>query len=236
MTDQAIISIPINTSTSTNVGSVNEANYNVARIVGMAAIALTLNVVAPSTASSHTIVGNGFNAGSYPTVPNSTRLKTTQRKRKIGINNDDLSIFIDNTGDNEVLSKIQSTSSHMITLQQRVESFYDLSDDWDGYGGDAPDQETINNVFRFLRMIPGDYINNLSEYRLAPTSYGTVVIEWDVSEQDFFHVEIGYDQIAYFYEIEGEKGDSGENIQFNSNDYLEDVLATLGKLYPTAVA
>lgn len=228
MTDQLTLSIHTNTATTT------AGNYNVASIVGLA-LALTLNMTTVPAAASRLGTGTSLSAQNFTARPNLSINSHQRKKRKSGINKGSLCVVADNTSDNQI-SRISLTSDHMDTLLKKVESFTNLNDGWDGHEGDAPDQETVNNAITFLSSIPNTYINNLSQYRLAPTSYGTIVMEWKAFNSDFVYVEIGYDQIAYFWEIDGEKSDSDENILINSDKYYNGVVAALSKLYSPVLA
>ena len=226
MPDQIIVFMPATASTM-NAG--NGSNGRPGIIGGMIAVVLTLNMSIP-TASTSTI-GEGMISG----VPASTYVPESAygsitRRRKNDQGSSRVSTPVDHTSNNQV-SSVPSASDHMSTLLTRVDSFAHLSDGWDGYEGDAPDQATVNNVVSFLGSLPSTFINNLTEYSLKPTSYGTINLEWALHDTDFVSVEIGHSQIAYFYEVKGVKGESSENIIFGSENYTSGVFSALKSLY-----
>lgn len=196
---------------------------------GVFALALTLNIGATTAAASST--GSGITTTS-PVSKTATEspLPNTGRKRRIKQISSAISIVTDNTSNNEV-SSLSSSSDHMSTLLKRVDSFAHLKDGWDGYGGDAPEQATVDNMIAFLSLVPSNYINNLSEYSLMPTSYGTITLEWSTDDDSFVSVEVGHDQIAYFYDIHGEEGTSNGNIQIKSENYSDGIVSALERLY-----
>jgi len=84
-----------------------------------------------------------------------------------------------------------------------IESFRNLKENWDGYGAIVIPEETIKLTKKFLLSIPEEILNQLPTPYVAPSSHGTIVIEWDwwnAYPQDncFIEFEIGYIRSGYF--------------------------------------
>jgi len=124
-------------------------------------------------------------------------------------------------------------AKHMDTLKKRINSFKSLEDGWDGYGGEPPMEEVINNALTFIQEIPSPFIHLLEADNLYPTPYGTISIEWSRAEDQFVSIEIGTDKVAYFYENLEDIGESPSNLEFSQKQYSQSILIALKNLYHT---
>lgn len=207
----------------------NDVNNSWAKYsVLLTASFLTINIGADNVSASSTSTGINSFIGLLKYSDQSLK----RRRKSLDYNQRVSSRLFDNTGDNQIADH-SLASDHMNVLINKVASLSNLEDGWDGYGGSAPVKEAVWNTITFLNEIPLKYINYLSEERLTPTSYGTISVEWIGTEDDFFSVEVGAHEIAYFYEIGGEDGDSDGNIKINSNSYSERIVFILNKLFST---
>jgi hypothetical protein len=124
-------------------------------------------------------------------------------------------------------------AKHMDTLKKRINSFKSLEDGWDGYGGEPPMEEVINNTLTFIQELPSPFVHLLQADNLYPTPYGTISIEWSRADDQFVSVEIGTEKLAYFYEILQNPGESPDNLDFSQKEYSQDIIAVLKELYHT---
>ena len=124
-------------------------------------------------------------------------------------------------------------AKHMDTLKRRINSFKSLEDGWDGYGGEPPMDDVINNALTFIQEMPSPFVHLLQADNLYPTPYGTISIEWSRADNQFVSVEIGTAKLAYFYEILESQGESPGNLDFSQKQYSQDIIAALKNLYHT---
>lgn len=214
-----------------NSGNLNKASW-VSGLVVAAALGLNFGCANASTSS---LVSRA--------VPSASIAKAfadpySHRKRKNGFASpsSSLEVVLDNTNNSDQISSISLTNDHMSTLIKRADSFFGLAEGWDGYDADAPDKDAIYNTISFLKSIPSAFTSHLSEYSLVPTNYGTITVEWSNDDDNFVSVEIGYDQIAYFYEIHGESWASEENYKVKSDNYTDGIISALSRLYSHSIA
>ena len=79
-------------------------------------------------------------------------------------------------------------------IKLKIEKFGNLKYNWDGYGGDIPEKETLLNVLNFFKKLPIEILDKLNSEDLSPTPYSTITCDWykdnDISN-NFISLEIG---------------------------------------------
>ena len=87
-------------------------------------------------------------------------------------------------------------------IKLKITEFRNLKYNWDGYGGDIPDEEALLNVLCFFEELPEEILDKLNNDDLAPTPYGTITCDWykDIDDitNNFISIEIGIKHFGYF--------------------------------------
>ena len=64
-------------------------------------------------------------------------------------------------------------------------------------------QEVFNNSLKIIDDLYPSLSQELNVDKLYPTSYGTVIMDWEKGNGDIFSLEIGSKSIGYFIEKNG---------------------------------
>lgn len=94
-------------------------------------------------------------------------------------------------------------SEYIVSLCDKIDEFSLLEENWDGYGASVIDDKIITNTKKFLlRLLFCEeiYVDNEDIY---PTPYGSLVIDIRIGKNNRISLEIGYNSIGYFTEVEG---------------------------------
>jgi hypothetical protein len=215
-------------SASTSSNSITSYAFHV-----MFGAALTFGAVVGTGAGTSS--SSYINISSYPTATKLASKPVGARKKKESVYEQQDFAYNVESHSNDQISLFTTNSDHMNTLLDKVSMFAGLEDDWDGYGGVAPYHRTLSNTVNFLKTIPTAFTKSLSEDNLNPTSYGTITVEWKAQSNNFFTVEIGDDQIAYFFRVNDFKGSSGKNIDIQDIDYSS-IINVLSRLSSSSQA
>lgn len=108
------------------------------------------------------------------------------------------------------------------TLVSKLNSYLSLSDDWDGYGGVAPNKETVDDAMRLLHLLP----NHISIPKPMLGNLGTIGYYWDKGN---LYAEICFDgdqTFWYYAKIDNiEIGD--EDVSLNANSLPVKLISVL---------
>ncbi len=101
-------------------------------------------------------------------------------------------------------------------------SYLSLPDDWDGYGGVAPNRQTVDDAMSLLRLLP----KHISVPKPTLGNSGTVGFYW---EKENFYAEICFEgDKAFWYYAEDARNEIGEDIVYLDTDALpEDLILFL---------
>jgi len=119
---------------------------------------------------------------------------------------------------------------HVGLLCKHLQSFLNLTDNWDGYGAVPPSEQAIDEVTRLLNNLPSQWALRLHSDGLTPTPYGTITLDWAVGA-DYVNVEVGDNQWAYTAEI-GEELLSSPNTVFPNATLQQQIVQVLQALFP----
>jgi hypothetical protein len=89
---------------------------------------------------------------------------------------------------------------HWRGLNNRLNDFAKLPDNWAGEGSTAVSAIVISNARAFLHSIGDDYTLKLDEEGLTPTPHGTINLDW-ATENGSLSVEIGRTRMAFVAEL-----------------------------------
>ncbi|GAB3728932.1 hypothetical protein GCM10027594_11020 [Hymenobacter agri] len=105
-----------------------------------------------------------------------------------------------------------------------------LQDGWAGEGSVPPSKEAIAMATDFLAALEPRYVAHLNIDDVVPSPYGTISLEWMNKGREYVCVEVGDDEIGYFYNLHGEESTSedkplspGESIVNHVGYLLEDL-------------
>lgn len=114
---------------------------------------------------------------------------------------------------------------HLQGLKNEIDSFVELENNWDGYGGVPVLQAIADKAKQFVSLLNDTFIDFITD--IFPNPHGTITIEWENSSQEKLSLEIGKDNYSYFIEIgNNPKFFNGQNIPS-----LEVFSSHLGEIY-----
>ena len=90
-------------------------------------------------------------------------------------------------------------------LVGRLRMISDLRPNWDGYDATPPKQLVIVNARKFLQALDNENIY-VDEENVYPTPYGSIIIDIVNDNEDCISIEIGHEEIGWYYEIENKIG------------------------------
>jgi hypothetical protein len=115
-------------------------------------------------------------------------------------------------------------------IEKRINSIKYLETNWDGYGGDAPDEKVINNSIQFVSKLPGSLQSEIKPEKVIATPYGTIVFDFE-RNQNLISIEVGEKNIGFFSEFSDRNNISVDKTSFNSNNLPVELIAAFHKLY-----
>jgi len=115
-------------------------------------------------------------------------------------------------------------------LLNKINSFGNLSQNWDGFEADALDSRTILNSNKFVQKLPSSIVSKLNKENVTPTPYGTIVLDWKAGD-DLISVEIGVTKIGFFSEINELHNPSIEGVPYNENELPIELVQAFKKLF-----
>jgi len=113
----------------------------------------------------------------------------------------------------------------------KIAAFADLAEDWAGEGAVAPSNEAIKKAVDFLSGLAPNFVAHLNCDDIVPSPYGTISLEWTNKRRDFVCVEVGDDEIGYFYELNGIEETSDNDVLFSQDSASSVIGYLLGDLY-----
>lgn len=102
---------------------------------------------------------------------------------------------------------------------------------WDGYEAIPPSKQVVNNAINFLENLPESYkkILNLDEINITP--YGTIVMEWYNSYNNFLSIEIGKTKLGFISNTPDGTNPFLESTEFNPNEIDEKIFEIFIKIF-----
>lgn len=99
-------------------------------------------------------------------------------------------------------------SSKYFLFQERISELMYIEDNWDGYGGYAPDINIAKKVEKFIKRLPQNYLNALVEDGIFPNPHGTITVEWR-KESNVVSIEFGQTNSGFYSILDGQKESEG---------------------------
>lgn len=95
----------------------------------------------------------------------------------------------------------QNKESIYHKLVNKIDYFCHLSDNWDGEGAIAPDEQVRTNALLLLDWLfeaHGQWIDCLEEVSLHALPHGTIRFAWYVNNIKTLSIEVGATKLSYF--------------------------------------
>jgi hypothetical protein len=81
-----------------------------------------------------------------------------------------------------------------------------------------------NNCLKFLEHLSPNLCDNLGKDDIYHSNYGTVILEWNKSNNELFSLEIGKESIGYFIEKNGVDTKQIDSLSLSENEFQNTVL------------
>jgi len=108
-------------------------------------------------------------------------------------------------------------------LETRIRDFLKLENDWDGFGGVSPSQQTVNDVIVFIDKLP---TNGIPPAKLMLASDGIIGLYWD-NKNNYIDICFFGDGTFWYYARDDKNHEIGaDNISLKTDipkellDYL----------------
>ncbi|HEY1018437.1 MAG TPA: hypothetical protein VGE25_05535 [Sediminibacterium sp.] len=115
-------------------------------------------------------------------------------------------------------------------VESKINSFKHLSNNWDGFGADVPDDKVINNSIKFASNLPDAIRSEINPESVVATPYGTIVFDIEHNE-DLISIEIGEKNIGFFSDFSDSDNISLDGVLFNPNNLPIELVSAFSKLY-----
>lgn len=122
-----------------------------------------------------------------------------------------------------------SMTSPATAVKNRISEIDHLSDNWDGFGGIAPESLVIKNSFKFLDLLLNTGIDCIDSDDIYPTPYGSIVIELN-SSHGLLSIEIGRQSVGFFTDFTKHENISSEGERTDFRSIPDNLLEALSIL------
>ena len=96
-------------------------------------------------------------------------------------------------------------TTNFTILVNRLRMISGLTPNWDGHNAMPPKQLVVVNARKFLQLLDNEDIY-VDEEDVYPTTYGTIVVDIVNDDEDYISIEIGLEEIGWYYDIEDQIG------------------------------
>lgn len=133
-----------------------------------------------------------------------------------------------NDGDTRFIS----IKDHYEWLKNKVRSFVELEDNWDGYEAGPTLPEVAENAEILINCLNADFIERV--FDVYPNPHGTMSIEWQNDNGEKLSLEIGKTKYSYFvkYNNKNPKLVDGQSMKYN----VKCIIAELRDLFMGQIA
>lgn len=87
---------------------------------------------------------------------------------------------------------------------ESIESISLLNDNWNNFGTQKISSEIIVNSLKIIQSLPPSVLNYLKPENVYPTKMGTIIMDWEIDENNILSLEIAKKSVGYFVEINGD--------------------------------
>lgn len=89
-------------------------------------------------------------------------------------------------------------------LIESIKSISSLSDNWNNFGTSKISSEIIVNSLKIIQSLPPSILNYLKPENVYPTKMGTIIMDWEIDENNILSLEIAKKSVGYFVEMNGD--------------------------------
>jgi hypothetical protein len=86
---------------------------------------------------------------------------------------------------------------------ESIKSISSLSDNWNNFGTPKINSEIISNSLKITQALPPSILNYLKPENVYPTKMGTIIMDWEIDENNILSLEIAKKSVGYFVEMNG---------------------------------
>lgn len=87
-----------------------------------------------------------------------------------------------------------------------------LGNDWNNLGTSKISSEIIINSLKIIKSLPPSILNYLKPENIYPTKLGTIMMDWEIDNDNILSLEVARKSIGYFVEMNGEDYKEVSNI------------------------
>lgn len=87
---------------------------------------------------------------------------------------------------------------------ESIKSISSLSDNWNNSGTSKINTEIILNSLKIIQSLPPSILNYLKPENVYPTKMGTIIMDWEIDENNILSLEIARKSVGYFVEMNGD--------------------------------
>lgn len=97
-------------------------------------------------------------------------------------------------------------------LIDSIISISSLNDNWNNFGTKKISSEIIINSLKIIQSIPPSLLSYLKPENIYPSKTGTVIMDWEIDENNILSLEIAKKSVGYFVEVNGDDFKQVDNI------------------------
>jgi hypothetical protein len=90
-------------------------------------------------------------------------------------------------------------------ISKRLNHFLQLENGWDGYSAIVPKGKTVHNVLLVIENLKDKYLKLLNDEDIVPSTYGTISLYFEDSNNNELSIEFGKEFIGISGEINSEE-------------------------------
>lgn len=88
-------------------------------------------------------------------------------------------------------------------LIEAIKSISSLDNNWNNFGTFKINSEIIINSLKIIQSLPPSTLNYLKPENIYPTKMGTIIMDWEIDENNILSLEIAKKSVGYFVEMNG---------------------------------
>lgn len=97
----------------------------------------------------------------------------------------------------------KETKENENCIIESIKSISSLSDNWNNFGTSKINSEIIVNSLKIIQSLPPSILNYLKPENIYPTKTGTIVMDWEIDDNNILSLEIAKKSVGYFVEMNG---------------------------------
>lgn len=86
---------------------------------------------------------------------------------------------------------------------ESLKSISYLENNWNNFGTPKINSEIIINSLKIIQSLPPSILSYLKPENVYPTKMGTIIMDWEIDENNILSLEIAKKSVGYFVEMNG---------------------------------